>query len=109
MPDLNPPANARSAKDLWYLILPALAFLALQLIGMAAAQDQPQDRRARMKAIRQACSVDRQKFCGSIQPGGGRILECLRSHGPELTPACQQALPQPGGAAPPGPPPTSPQ
>ena len=90
------PAKDRSLKDLWYLILPALAFLALQLIGMAAAQDQPQDRRARMQMVRQACSVDREKFCGSIQPGGGRILECLRSHGPELTPACQQALPRPG-------------
>ena len=35
------------------------------------------------------CAADVQKFCANVQPGGGRILECLKSHEAELSPACK--------------------
>ena len=35
------------------------------------------------------CAADVQKFCASVQPGGGRIIECLKSHEADLSPACK--------------------
>jgi hypothetical protein len=40
----------------------------------------------------QSCKDDAQKFCKGIQPGGGRIIECLKSHQNELSPACQTTI-----------------
>ncbi|HXX81072.1 MAG TPA: cysteine rich repeat-containing protein [Thermodesulfovibrionales bacterium] len=40
----------------------------------------------------QSCKDDAQKFCKGIQPGGGRIMECLKSHQSELSPACQTTI-----------------
>ena len=35
------------------------------------------------------CAADVQKFCASVQPGGGRIMECLKAHEADLSPACK--------------------
>jgi hypothetical protein len=43
-------------------------------------------------AMMQACRADFGKFCKSVQPGGGRIVECLKQHEAELAPACKQTL-----------------
>jgi len=39
-----------------------------------------------------ACSSDVQKFCKDVKPGGGRIVECLKSHQSELCDACSSKL-----------------
>ena len=36
------------------------------------------------------CSDDVAKFCKDVQPGGGRIAQCLKQHEQELSPACKQ-------------------
>jgi len=36
------------------------------------------------------CSDDFAKFCKDVQPGGGRIAQCLKQHEQELSPACKQ-------------------
>jgi len=36
-----------------------------------------------------ACRVDVDRYCPGIDPGGGRVLGCLRQHQLELTPPCQ--------------------
>lgn len=38
---------------------------------------------------REACNSDAGKFCQGIQPGGGRIRACLKSHKAELSEACK--------------------
>jgi hypothetical protein len=40
----------------------------------------------------QACSEDIARFCKEIQPGGGRILRCLREREKELSPSCSAKL-----------------
>lgn len=40
-----------------------------------------------------ACRDDAKKFCTSVQPGGGRVMGCLKDKQSELSPACQAALP----------------
>ena len=39
-----------------------------------------------------ACMSDVKALCGSIQPGGGRIRDCLREHRAELSVACKVAI-----------------
>ena len=36
------------------------------------------------------CAPDVQKFCADVNPGGGRIVECLNAHAQDLSPACQE-------------------
>ena len=38
------------------------------------------------------CTEEIQTFCATVQPGGGRILQCLKSHETKLSPACTQRL-----------------
>ena len=47
-------------------------------------------------ATMQACRADYGKLCAGIQPGGGRVAECLQGHAAELTPACKAAMDQLG-------------
>lgn len=39
------------------------------------------------------CRDDAKKHCASVQPGGGRLMTCLKDKQSELSPACQAALP----------------
>jgi hypothetical protein len=39
-----------------------------------------------------ACKTDIQTLCGSVQPGGGRIRDCMRQHRAELSAACKIAI-----------------
>jgi len=40
------------------------------------------------------CREDAKKFCGNVQPGGGRIARCMKEHEAQLSPACQSAMKQ---------------
>jgi len=41
---------------------------------------------------RTACRDDAKNFCKGVQPGGGRILDCLKDHYKEISDSCYQAL-----------------
>lgn len=42
--------------------------------------------------VRAACEADVRKICAGVQPGGGRIRECLKEKHEQLSPACKGAL-----------------
>ena len=44
---------------------------------------------ARLLAI---CQSDLQKLCANVQPGGGRILQCMAQHQNEISQPCKQAI-----------------
>jgi hypothetical protein len=50
------------------------------------ADDQPS-----LAAIRAACAEDAQKLCAGVQPGGGRIVACLKEQRDSLSDRCKQA------------------
>lgn len=71
-------------------LLNSCAALALALLaaGPALAEDAPQQP---VKA-KHACRPDVQRLCADVQPGGGRILACLKGHSADLSPDCTTAL-----------------
>jgi hypothetical protein len=43
-----------------------------------------------------ACKQDTEKFCKDVQPGEGKMVQCLKSHQSELSAPCQGRLKQVG-------------
>ncbi len=41
---------------------------------------------------REACADDVTRFCSGIQPGGGRIMRCLRERENDVTPQCAATM-----------------
>ncbi len=41
-----------------------------------------------------ACDEDVKQFCRAVEPGSGQILQCLQSHGQEVSDRCYQTLPK---------------
>jgi hypothetical protein len=52
----------------------------------------PMPMRAELRLLRADCGADFQRYCSGVQPGGGRAIGCLVSHGPKLQPVCRSAL-----------------
>lgn len=42
--------------------------------------------------VREACHEDIVRLCKDVQPGDGRIRECLRAHKDELSDGCKTAI-----------------
>ena len=42
--------------------------------------------------LHEACRSDVKALCGSVQPGGGRIRDCMREHRGQLSNACKLAI-----------------
>jgi hypothetical protein len=61
-------------------------FWILQAAPLAWAQDN-----AALAVLRAGCTNDAQKFCANVEPGGGRILQCLKDHKDSLSDQCKQA------------------
>ncbi|MBS0180331.1 MAG: cysteine rich repeat-containing protein [Nitrospira sp.] len=45
---------------------------------------------------RKACAEDVKKLCAGIKPGEGRIVQCLKEHTQDLSPACADTMQQRG-------------
>lgn len=58
----------------------------------AAGAAPPMSRREMMTMLRNDCGPDYRTYCRGVEPGGGRALECLRGHGPQLSQQCRSAL-----------------
>ena len=61
-------------------------------------QSQLQERFVKWKEDRSrlvaACDEDIQRFCRGVKPGGGKMLQCLQSHGQEVSDRCYQTFPK---------------
>jgi hypothetical protein len=74
------------------LLIP-LACVTLTLSLGAAAQDAPAPAPGEPN-VRAACAADFKKLCSDVQPGGGRIRQCIAAHKDELSQGCRDALAQ---------------
>src|SRR6266403_1539513 len=50
--------------------------------------------REELFVLRSACGGDVRSLCGGVQPGGGRIVQCLATQAASLSPACKEVLSQ---------------
>jgi hypothetical protein len=50
--------------------------------------------REELLVLRSACGADVRSICGGVQPGGGRIVQCLATNAAQLSPACKDVLSQ---------------
>ena len=67
----------------------------LLLVGLTAIA-QPAEAQV-SGAMREACRADYQKFCATLQPGGGRIRQCMLENADRLSPQCKDALKRQSG------------
>jgi cysteine rich repeat protein len=62
----------------------------------AGCRQKLQEKRAhmkqRMQEMRAACEADVKRLCPNVEPGGGRVRDCLKSHQNELSPTCAQKM-----------------
>ena len=54
----------------------------------------PMRPREELFVLRSACGADVRTICGGVQPGGGRIVQCLATNAAQLSPACKDVLSQ---------------
>jgi hypothetical protein len=52
----------------------------------------PMRPREELFVLRSACGADVRSICGGVQPGGGRIIQCLATNAGSLSPACREVL-----------------
>jgi hypothetical protein len=80
-------------------------WVSLALIGLfslaAQAQDTPPPDSGGAKSARAACKQDAERLCQGVQPGGGRIVQCLQDHKDQLQPACASGIAKLHGHKPP--------
>jgi hypothetical protein len=78
---------SRSRELLMVCILAVLAESLFRPLTSPAQTTSPQASDARA-----ACASDVQKLCAGVQPGGGRVLACLKQHKDEVSDGCKQAI-----------------
>lgn len=66
----------------------ALASMLVSSSGAVLAAD-PQSAESGPRA---ACRADVEKLCPGVQPGGGRIVACLKENQAQVSAACKDAL-----------------
>lgn len=63
-----------------------VAVLSIAFVAMA------QSARAVDDAVLAYCKEDVERLCAGVRPGGGRILQCLKSHKEQMSVGCAQGL-----------------
>ena len=82
----------------------AVALACSLAVAVPAMAQQPAP--AAGQALKEACKGDYKTLCSGVQPGGGRVVACLKQQADKLSPGCKQALTaaqaakQAGGAKP---------
>ncbi len=64
----------------------------LALLSLLATLALPQGATAEGARPREACRADVERLCKGIEPGGGRIRECVKARRSEISPKCRAAL-----------------
>lgn len=72
--------------------IPAVSPTTQPSASPSQGQQKTENRREAMHQLNEACGDDMKKFCRHVQPGGGRIVQCLEHYQSEISPNCSQWL-----------------
>ena len=50
------------------------------------------EKHPKMAAAMEACKADKEKFCKDVEPGEGRIVDCMKSHATDLSSSCRETI-----------------
>jgi len=67
------------------------ALCSLLLIGPVLAAS-PDGATNKERAAQNPCHEDMQKFCGSVEKGGGRVKKCIEENRKNFSPDCQKDM-----------------
>lgn len=70
----------------------ATALLLIVSAAMPAFAQQPSQLDAELQALRTYCKADIERLCPNVEPGGGKIKECLMAQKQSISVGCAQAL-----------------
>ncbi len=65
--------------------------MGLSMLGALAAASTAQVH-AQQNDLAKYCQADIKRLCPTVQPGGGRVMQCLKAHSKEMSVGCAQAL-----------------
>ena len=68
------------------------ALLLLVSAALPAFAQQPSQLDKELEALRTYCKADIERLCSNVEPGGGKIKECLMAQKERMTVGCAQAL-----------------
>jgi len=57
-----------------------------------ACRQQIAEHKDRIQKKAEACRADVEQFCKDVEPGGGRVVRCLKQNENKLSPACRDGL-----------------
>lgn len=77
--------DGRMHSRFWLVVL--VGFLVAVMVASAVAQTATPAPKPR-----QACAADIKQLCATVQPGGGRIAQCMKSNADKLSPGCRDSL-----------------
>jgi hypothetical protein len=60
----------------------------------AACKERIAQAKEKIQEVQQACQGDVDAYCKGVQPGGGRIIQCLKQHEGQLSPGCKEKIAQ---------------
>jgi hypothetical protein len=70
----------------------AAALLLFAGAGLAAAQQPANNQMMMSGAVKQACAGDVKTLCPGVEPGGGRLMQCLHENSAKVSPKCKTTL-----------------
>jgi hypothetical protein len=76
----------------WKSVMPEAPMRTGNIVTLIAVLTAPVLAHAQGGPMQGACKTDVQSLCGAVQPGGGRIRDCMRQHRTELSAACKVAI-----------------
>lgn len=70
----------------------ATVLLLLVSAAMPAFAQQPAQLDKELAALREYCKADIERLCSNVEPGGGKIKQCLMAQKEKMSVGCAQAL-----------------
>jgi hypothetical protein len=67
-------------------------FAIISVFSLAALMSAAPSALAQEAAAMRYCNADVARLCRGVQPGGGRIIGCLKAHKEEMSIGCGKAL-----------------